>query len=187
MPQDERFWFLVNTREDAGDRVRLSLAHELGHAILHRMLPSVDEAETELQAFRFAAAFLMPPDQFDSSVPFDALTLSDARRLKQAFQVSMQAIIRAAFDRGRISRSRYTSLYKQLSARQWRSQEPDPVPLEVPQVWPEVLRVQRDEHGYTDDELASIARVTPTLLGDLFPEQFRRRPALRSVSVSSAR
>jgi Zn-dependent peptidase ImmA (M78 family) len=187
MPQDERFWFLVNSREEAGDRTRLSLAHELGHAVLHRMLPSIEEAETELQAFRFAAGFLLPPEQFDRAIPFDALTLSEARRLKQAYHVSIQAIIRAAYERGRITRGRYTSLFKQLSARQWRSREPDPVPLERPSIWPEVVRVHREDHGYSDDDIAAIARVTPALLGDLFPEDFRRRPALRAVSVRSTR
>jgi Zn-dependent peptidase ImmA (M78 family)/DNA-binding XRE family transcriptional regulator len=179
---DGRMWFLVNTRETAGDRVRLSLAHELGHAVLHRMLPSHDEAETELQAFTFAAALLLPPDYFDSAVPYGALTLADARRLKRTFGVSMQAIIRAAHNRGRIDRARYTSLFKQLSARQWRTVEPDAVPLERPHLWPEVLRVHRESHGYTDADLAEIARVDARLLAELFPENFVARPILRAVT-----
>lgn len=180
-PQDGRLWFLVNTREEAGDRVRLSLAHELGHAVLHRMLPSVDEAETELQAFTFAAALLLPPDHFDRAIPFDALTLADARQLKRTFGVSIQAIVRAAFLRGRIGRARYTSLFKQLSARQWRTVEPDSVPLEAPHIWPTALRVHRDVHGYRDDELAGIALVTEQTLATLFPEEFTVRPTLSAV------
>jgi Zn-dependent peptidase ImmA (M78 family)/DNA-binding XRE family transcriptional regulator len=180
-----RLWFLVNTRETAGDRIRLSLAHELGHAVLHRMLPSIDESETELQAFAFAAALLLPHELFDHAVPFDALTLSDARGLKRAFGVSMQAIIRTAYMRGRISRERYQSLYKQLSARQWRTNEPDALPLEPPELWCEVLRIHRDVHGYTDPELADIARVDERVLGELFPEDFRYRPSLRVVSSAS--
>lgn len=188
MQGDEaRLWFLVNTRETAGDRVRLSLAHELGHAALHRRLPSIEESETELQAFSFAAAFLLPPSEFDRQVPYDALTLTDARRLKQAYGVSMQAIIRTAHERGRISRRRYTSLFKQLSARQWRTEEPDAIPIELPKAWPEVLRVHRDVHGYADGDLANIARVNEATLGDLFPDDFRRRPELRAVAVSSGR
>lgn len=187
MQGDEaRLWFLVNTRETAGDRVRLSLSHELGHAVLHRRLPSIEESETELQAFSFAAALLLPPAEFDRAVPFDALTLTDARRLKQTFGVSIQAIIRTAHERGRISRARYTSLFKQLSARQWRTQEPDPVPVEMPRIWPEVLRIHREGHGYSDADLAEIGRVDEATLGELFPDDFRRRPALRAVSISSS-
>lgn len=183
-PQDGRMWFLVNTRETAGDRVRLSLAHELGHAVLHRMLPSHEEGLTELEAFTFAAALLLPPDHFDHAVPYDALTLAHARRLKRTFGVSIQAIIRAAHDRGRISRHRYSSLFKQLSARQWRTNEPDPLPLEQPRVWPAVLRVHREDHRFTDNDLAGIAHVTPTQLADLFPEQFTARPVLRAVRAA---
>lgn len=180
-PRDGRLWFLVNTREEAGDRVRLTLAHELGHAILHRMLPGIDETETELQAFTFAAALLLPPDHFDRAIPYDALTLADVRHLKRTFHVSMQAIIRAAFLRGRISRDRYTSLFKQLSARQWRMVEPDSVRVETPHLWPAVLRVHREIHRYDDPELAAIALVTEHTLADLFPEEFSMPPVLRVV------
>ncbi|HEV7774268.1 MAG TPA: XRE family transcriptional regulator [Conexibacter sp.] len=180
---DGRLWFLVNTRETAGDRIRLSLAHELGHAVLHRLLPGVDEAEVESQAFRFAAALLLPPDTFDRAVPYDALTLGHARELKRVYGVSLQAIIRAAHDRQRISRSRYTSLYKQLSARQWRMHEPDPIPVELPQLWPDVLDVHRAEHGYSDTDLAAFAHVSPEILNELFPTMFRPPgPRLRSVT-----
>lgn len=181
---DGRLWFLINTRETAGDRVRLSLAHELGHAVLHRMLPSYDEAELERQAFAFAAALLLPAPQFDRAIPSNALTLAQARRLKGTFWVSIQAIVRAAYDRGRIDRARYTSLYKQISARQWRTAEPDPLPLEHPQLWPEVLRIHRTEHHYTDPEIAAMAYGTPELLADLFPEHFSApQQALRLVST----
>jgi Zn-dependent peptidase ImmA (M78 family) len=182
---DARLWFLVNTRETAGDRVRLSLAHELGHAVLHRRLPTVEESETERQAFSFAAALLLPAAEFDRAVPFDALTLGMARRLKQTYGVSMQAIIRAAFERGRISRSRYTSLFKQLSARQWRAVEPDPVPIEQPTIWPQILSVHREQHHYTDSDIAGIARVDQATLAELFPLDFHRQATLRAVSVSS--
>ncbi len=73
---DERMWFLVNAREQAGDRLRLSLAHELGHAVLHRMLPTAEETDQELQAFQFASALLLPADVFDRAIPHNALTLA---------------------------------------------------------------------------------------------------------------
>jgi Zn-dependent peptidase ImmA (M78 family)/DNA-binding Xre family transcriptional regulator len=182
---DGRLWFLINSRETAGDRVRLSLAHELGHAVLHRLIPAVDEAEVEAQAFRFAAALLLPPESFDRVVPMDALTLQYSRQLKRTYRVSMQAIIRAAHDRGRISRARCTSLYKQLSARQWRIHEPEPVAVEQPRLWPEVLHIHRSEHGYSNAELAAIAHVTPAILNAMFPTLFEPpRPQLRSVTSS---
>ena len=188
-PSDGRLWFLVNSQETAGDRIRLSLSHELGHAVLHRLLPAASEAEVEHQAFRFAAALLLPKESFDTAVPFDALTLNRARELKRQYGVSIQAIVRAARDRDRISQQRYTSLYKQLSARQWRIHEPDPVAIETPQLWPEVVEVHRVDHHYTDNELAAIGRVPVGVLNQLFPGQFTPpRPTLRTVrSIDSDR
>jgi len=139
-----------------------------------------------LQAFQFAVALLLPPEEFDATVPLDALTLSRARELKRAFGVSIQAIVRAAHARGRINRSRYTSLFKQISARQWRLVEPDPVPVEQPRLWAEILAVHREEHGYGDAALASLGREAGSDLADLFPYNFRQLAGLRLVSSTRA-
>lgn len=171
---DSRLWFLVNTRENAGDRVRLSLAHELGHAVMHRLLPVYDESRLEPEAYRFATAFTLPPDDFDINVDGN-LTLRRARDLKRAYWISIQAIIRAARDRGLITPPRYTSLYKQISARGWRREEPDPIPIEQPKVWPAALSTHRELHGYSDQELARIARLSPEVLASLFPRDFARQ------------
>ncbi len=171
-PIDGRLWFLLNVREQAGDRLRLSLAHELGHAVLHRLLPAAEEANQELQAFQFASALLLPPDAFDRAVPYDALTLATARSLKQTYWVAIQAIIRAAYDRGRITRERYSSLFKQLSARGWCTNEPIPIPREQPRLWPEILRIHGQQHRFSDQDLAEIARVDLPTLSDLFPDNF---------------
>jgi Zn-dependent peptidase ImmA (M78 family)/transcriptional regulator with XRE-family HTH domain len=173
---DSRLWFLVNTRETAGDRVRLSLAHELGHAVMHRYLPVHDESRLEPEAYCFATAFTLPPNDFDVVVDGN-LKLSRARDLKRAYWISIQAIIRAARDRHLISADRYTSLYKQISARGWRRIEPDPVPVEQPTIWPSALTTHREVHDYDDEELAKIARVSPEVLASLFPHDFA--PKLR--------
>lgn len=171
---DERLWFLVNTHETAGDRIRLSLAHELGHAVMHRYLPIHDEARHEPDAYQFGIALLLDPSVFDRSVGPN-LDLRRARDLKRANWVSIQAIVKAARDRNLISSSRYTSLYKQISARGWRRDEPDAIPIEQPTIWPAVLEVHRTRHGYTDEDLAQIARLTPDDLASLFPRNFAPR------------
>lgn len=179
VPGDNRLWFVVNTRETAGDRVRLSLAHELGHAVMHRYLPVHNEALLEAEAYEFAVALTLPPEEFDRAIGPD-LTLTRARDLKRAYWISIQAIVKAARDRRLISRKRYTSLYKQISARSWRRAEPDPVPVEAPAIWPAALKVHCERHGYADDELAQIGRVTVDELAELFPRDFA--PRLRLVA-----
>jgi Zn-dependent peptidase ImmA (M78 family) len=171
---DERLWFLVNTREKAGDRVRLSLAHELGHAVLHRYLPVQDEHRLEPEAYEFATALMLPREEFDLNIGPD-LTLRKARDLKRSYWISIQAIMRAARDRGLIDSRRYTSLCKQVSARGWRREEPDPLPVESPSVWANALGVHRHRHGYDDDDLAAIARLSVEDLADLFPNDIPPR------------
>ena len=53
---ESRLWFVINTQETAGDRARLTLAHELGHAVMHRWIPTRDERRDENDAFTFATA-----------------------------------------------------------------------------------------------------------------------------------
>jgi Zn-dependent peptidase ImmA (M78 family) len=175
---DSRLWFLVNTRETAGDRIRLSLAHELGHAVMHRFLPVHDENTLEPAAYEFAVAFTLPPEDFDRTIDAD-LTLGRARDLKRAYWISIQAIVKAARDRALIPPHRYTSLYKQISARGWRRDEPEPIPIEQPTIWPNALDVHRQRHGYSHEELASIARITVDDLSQLFPHDFA--PRLRVI------
>ncbi|MBO9534452.1 MAG: ImmA/IrrE family metallo-endopeptidase, partial [Solirubrobacteraceae bacterium] len=169
---DPYLWFLVNARETAGDRIRLSLAHELGHAVMHRFRPLQDERRAEPEAYAFATALLLPRAEFDHLVPPD-LTLGHARDLKRAFGVSVQAIVREAASRHLISQTRYRSLYKQVSARGWRYDEPDTIRIERPELWTRVLDVHRNRHGYTDTQLAEISRVSPSVLAALFPRDFR--------------
>jgi Zn-dependent peptidase ImmA (M78 family)/transcriptional regulator with XRE-family HTH domain len=171
---DTRLWFLINTQETSGDRVRLSISHEVGHALMHRWVATQNEQHEEDQAFAFATEFTLPRDEFDRRVPPN-LTLGQARDLKRAYWISIQAIVLTAHARGLITRARYESLYRQISARGWRHDEPEPIPIEQPTVWPSVLSVHREHHGYSDDDLAAIARVTPDVLADLFPENFSRR------------
>jgi Zn-dependent peptidase ImmA (M78 family)/transcriptional regulator with XRE-family HTH domain len=180
---DARLWFLVNTRETAGDRIRLSLAHELGHAIMHRYLPVHDESELEPEAYAFAAALTLPPEDFNRRIPAE-LTLRRARDLKRAYWISIQAIVKTAGERELITRARTASLYKQMSARGWRRDEPDDIPIEMPTVWPAALDVHRVHHRYDDEELAHIARLTPDDLSSLFPNHFA--PRLRVLSGGRA-
>jgi Zn-dependent peptidase ImmA (M78 family)/transcriptional regulator with XRE-family HTH domain len=171
---DPRPWFLLNVRETAGERVRLSLARELGHAILHRYLPVQDDSLTEPEAFAFAAAFLLPPEEFDAQVGPE-LSLGQARDLRRTYKVSIQAIVRAARDRGLIDSASYTALSKHISARRWRTAEPGALEPERGTVWAEALDVHRHRHCYSDEEMAGIARLSSSDLAALFPKDFPPR------------
>jgi Zn-dependent peptidase ImmA (M78 family)/transcriptional regulator with XRE-family HTH domain len=103
------------------DRLRFTLAHELGHLILHAV--PTDEQEDEANAF--ASEFLLPT--VSAREVLDGLTASDFRRmleLKGVWGMSIAAIARRARDIGVFSPEQYRNAMIQLSGLGWRKQEP---------------------------------------------------------------
>jgi Zn-dependent peptidase ImmA (M78 family)/DNA-binding XRE family transcriptional regulator len=141
--------FFVN--EDLpGDRLRWTLAHEIGHAVMHRN-PTGD---VEGQADRFASQFLMPKKEILRQL--DDITLEKAAALKPVWKVSMAALVKRAFDLGKISESKYRRLFTSLSAQGFRTNEPFPIPVETPQAVRQLVTVHRQELGYNDFDLAEL-------------------------------
>jgi Zn-dependent peptidase ImmA (M78 family)/transcriptional regulator with XRE-family HTH domain len=114
----------------AGDRRRFSVAHEVGHLVLHH-LPEGTLHALERQADAFAEAFLLPEAAMRAALvpPITLTTLAD---LKARWGVSLQALIRRAHTLDLLTASQYRSLSAQLGARGWRTQEPIAVPVERP-------------------------------------------------------
>ena len=142
---------LVNSSAPA-DRTRFSLAHALGHLIMHRDIAPYPEIEEE--ADEFAAAFLMPERDIVGSLA--PVTIQHMLELKQVWRVSMSALIRRARDLGVISQRRYTSLFQHLSRLGYRKREPRPFSHESPQLVKMLVDSHRTHLGYTDNELADL-------------------------------
>jgi Zn-dependent peptidase ImmA (M78 family) len=80
--------FLVNINSPS-DRLRHTLAHELGHMILHTITVKSDE-EMEDEADAFAGAFLLPADEIRPQLRrFDLRQLAD---LKLYWKVSSRPV-----------------------------------------------------------------------------------------------
>lgn len=106
------------------DRIRFTLAHEIGHLVLD--CKHLCEAEEETFCHRFASSFLVP----DTVVREE---LGDNRRriaarefaeLKRKHGLSMAAFARRARDLEIISQSQYTTICKEFSQFGWRKKEP---------------------------------------------------------------
>jgi Zn-dependent peptidase ImmA (M78 family)/DNA-binding XRE family transcriptional regulator len=114
----------------AGDRRRFSVAHELGHLVLHQV-PQGSPHALERQADAFAEAFLLPAAAMrEALVP--PITLTTLAALKARWGVSLQVLIRRARALEVLTPSQYRALYAQLGARGWRTEEPIAVPVERP-------------------------------------------------------
>lgn len=114
-----------------GDRQRFTLAHELGHRLLAGRLS--DSLNEEKCCHRFAGALLLPAAAIRSRLGQHRadIELRELYLLKHEFGLSMQACLFRAADLGIIEQDLKIRLFRQFSARGWRSQEPgEPVPAE---------------------------------------------------------
>jgi len=100
-----------------GDRFRFTLAHELGHLLLHTRGTEVAEG----QANQFAGALLFPRPDFDDAMP-EHPQLRDFVALKSSWGVSIASLIYRAHELEYIDDARYRALQMQMS--RWRRYEP---------------------------------------------------------------
>ncbi len=122
---------IVLSGDAPGDRLRFSVCHELGHLVLHRSSrTSVSESELEEQANLFASEFLMPEQSIRHELA-PPITLAGLAKLKPRWGVSIQALIRRAYALEVITQRQYKYLFQKLSARGWRTREPDELAVRV--------------------------------------------------------
>jgi Zn-dependent peptidase ImmA (M78 family)/transcriptional regulator with XRE-family HTH domain len=121
-----------------GDRQRFSVAHELGHLLLHA--PDRVGKNVEVEADRFAAELLTPRVAISAALPRNP-TLNSLAMLKTTWGSSVKSLIRRARELGVIDQERSISLYKQISARGWNRQEPGYVPVEKPRAFRKMAEI----------------------------------------------
>ncbi len=99
-------------------RRRLSLAHELGHLVMH----TEPHEKVEDEAWEFAEEFLMPAAEIIEDL--DNLDFDKLGHLKRFWGVSMQALLRHAQKIGKISENNSRYLWVQIGKSGFRSNEP---------------------------------------------------------------
>lgn len=131
------------------DRVRFTMAHELGHLVMHAS-PTED---MEKEADRFAAELLMP--EYDIKPQLANATLAILSILKRVWRVSMAALLTRAKTLRTITEKKATALWKQMSALGFRTREP--AELDLSPEKPRLLREMIDYHtkrlGITEEQL----------------------------------
>lgn len=136
-----------------GDRLRFTIAHELGHAVLHE----VPSAESETEADIFASEFLMPEEDIRGDLA--DVSLASLANLKRKWGVSIAALMRRARDLGTISDSKYRSLNIELSSAGMRKNEPVQIEREQPTLLAHLVE-ERTASGEGLEALADTALIT---------------------------
>jgi Zn-dependent peptidase ImmA (M78 family)/transcriptional regulator with XRE-family HTH domain len=164
--------FFMN-REVPGDRFRFSLAHELGHMVLHSV-PDDDE-KMEDEAHRFAAAFLMPAAEIKPYLV--SPKLSSFARVKAFWKVSIKALIKRAHDLKLITDNQYRWLNVQYS-KAFKAGEPIQIEREQPSRLREMVQYHLKDLGYSPADLAGFLSVNAE---DLERAYQGERPGIRLV------
>lgn len=115
-----------------GDRQRFTLAHELGHLILHDRLSN--NLEEEQACNRFASSFLLPASSMLKQLGTQRHKLEpqELYLLKQEYGLSMQGCLYHAANLNIITESVRKRLFIYFSTQGWRKQEPgEPYPKET--------------------------------------------------------
>jgi len=134
----DRPFIILGTNKGRTTRSRFNAMHEVAHMVLHRnVAPEAFETPAtfrlmELQAHRFAAAFLLPASTFRREVHF--LSLDAFKPLKLRWRTSISTMIHRLEDLGAVAPLDSKRLWVTLSRRQWRQHEPydDTIEIEAP-------------------------------------------------------
>ena len=150
------------------DRQRFTLAHELGHVVLHRDEFAGESAEKrqEKDANAFAGEFLAPEaDVADELRP--PLTFARLRDLKAKWKMSMGALVHRAADIGILKPSEAKRVWFVFNRYGYRKHEPSMgLVREVPQGVSWLVSDFLKEHGATAVSMLHLSR---TLFDNRYP------------------
>lgn len=132
--RDANHVLIALNAERAGERMRFTAAHELGHWVMN-FPPNLAEKEIEACCHRFAGALLYPASCVYLDFGSHQRSRLHPRELliaKQHYGLSIAAILRRLKDLGLLSDNGYRYSSIQISKNGWRKEEPNPQPAEVP-------------------------------------------------------
>lgn len=164
---DSNYPIIVLNKNMPNDRKRFTIAHELGHQIMH--MPHLytfelyerlnsDPNALEKEADSFASEFLMPEKECFSELL--NLRYNDLGQLKLYWHVSKKAIIYRAKTIKAIGEDRYRNLLIELSRRGERVKEDFEVFLDEPKLMRQILEAYRTELKYSQKELSNYLSIS---------------------------
>lgn len=176
--------------EPALARENFSLAHELGHIVLHHSVKDArfdspsDAKVLEDQANRFASAFLLPSRSFLADL--STTTLHTFKFLKPKWQVSISSMIMRAAQLRVIDRAQTSSLFVMLSQRRWRTKEPldDVLAVEEPILLKQIFQMLKKHKGLSGDYLCDELALNPrdiAAISGLSPQDFLPTPLNQDI------
>jgi Zn-dependent peptidase ImmA (M78 family) len=165
--------FIILNSTAPSDRKRLTALHEFAHLSLN-FSDSLSDSEREKLCHSFGGVFLLPRDVLIKELGSKRLEISffELDRLKKQYGISMQAIMYRAKQEEIISEYIYESFSHEISARNWRKQEPNPYPIDE-----HPLRFDQLLHRAISEEMVSVSKAA--YLANTSIEDIRRQELLK--------
>jgi Zn-dependent peptidase ImmA (M78 family)/transcriptional regulator with XRE-family HTH domain len=179
---DRRIPVIFLNRNRPGDRQRLTLAHELGHLVMHFEHKISEARNIEEEAYQFAAEFLIPVQDFIQTfhrvVTSQRINIDRLAQLKLFWHVSMQALLKRAHELNLITKDQYSYQWRVFNAKGMRTNEGVHVPPEEPGLLKEIFAEYQNELNYTTEHLAKVLLMQES---DFVETYMSDRPKLKII------
>ncbi len=181
---------LVNNDRPAS-RKNFTIAHELGHLIMHfKSFIDSEYRDVEDEANRFAAELLMPAREIKGSL----FNLDDSKlfQLKIYWKTSAQSLLYRAKSLNTFSQDQYRRWITKFNYFGWRKLEPYEFDIEIPKLLSEMFKIHLTDLEYSINDLYDMFgldsndfyQMYVATIKDLeinFPQNFKSKINLRIV------
>lgn len=116
-------------RKSSADRLRFTIAHELGHILMHHLEPRIN---MEDEANAYGGNLILPEKMLDKALASIPLSFATLPLLKKTLKVSMAAILVRTKQLRRLSDSAYTAAWREFNRLGWKQAEPYSIEREIP-------------------------------------------------------
>lgn len=148
---DNKPYIFLGTDKDTNARVRFTIAHELGHLLMHADNYSEEDLKNnaiheklENEADRFASALLLPKEPFSKDVFSPAM--SHFVQMKMKWKASIACMITRCDTLGILSSNQIKHLKDQMTAKVYWRKEPldNEMPVEKPYAHKQAIQLLLD-------------------------------------------
>jgi len=145
----------------SGDRERFTLAHELGHLLMHGWSVALGDEDFEREANLFAGALLLPANEVSEVLSgVNSRSLRKLLDLKHEWGVSVGALVERARQLGTVDGETYKTLRIRIVEYGWHRREPGYVATDSPSLLSAVI-ANYAKNGATLEEVSKQALMLP--------------------------
>ncbi len=188
-------YIIYNSIQKSAVRTRFSIIHELGHLILHSSISEKDAVKKEvvdfadMQADRFASAFLLPATSFPRDVRGTSLAYLEI--VKKKWGAAMSTIIRRCETLNLLTDNQIGYLKRQMTTNKYWHKEPldEVIQIEPPEILRDAVYLLIENNIITSHAFLDLCSLPPKDLQCIcsLPDGFfdgciqKQKPVLRVV------